>query len=157
MTRSFILPLIAALLAGTAAVAQDTRAPDGGPRGGMIGMLDQDGDGQIAREEAEAAARARFAETNANGDGAVSQEEFVARAQARAAERAAGMFGRIDGDGDGRIAAADLPGPSTDRILRMFDRMDADGDGTVTAEEIAATDHHGKGHGPHYRHHGGRG
>lgn len=157
MIRNFTLPLIAALLAGPAALAQGTDAPDRGPLGGVVAMLDQDGDGEITREEARGAAEARFAEIDANGDGTVSQEEFVARAQARAAERAVEMFVRIDGNGDGGIVAADLPGPSADRLLGIFDRMDADGDGTVSAEEIAATGHHGKGDGPHHRHRGERG
>lgn len=61
---------------------------------------------------------------------------------------AAGMFARLDGDGE--VVAADLPGPSADRMLAMSDRVDADGDGVVSAEEIEAA-------GPHRRHGGGQG
>lgn len=85
--------------------------------GGMIEMLDQDGGGRIARQEIETAMEARSAGLDTDGDGTASQEEFAAHAEARAAERAAVLFGQLDGNGDGEIVAADLPGPSADRML----------------------------------------
>lgn len=53
----------------------------------------------------------------------------MAHAEARAAERAVVLSGQLDGNGDGEIVAADLPGPSTDGMLATLDRLDENGDG----------------------------
>ena len=45
----------------------------------------------------------------------------------------AGMFERMDADGDGKLSASEFPGPK-----EMFARMDADGDGFVTTKEMEA-------------------
>ena len=126
----------------TAATAQQT-APSPAPtmpmRGGGMGMggggmaallrADTNGDGVITREEAIAAADARFAALDTNHDGTLSAEELRA-----------GMPPRPQG--------ADAPPmppmqPITreqyhDRALRPFDRIDTNHDGKIDQAELSA-------------------
>lgn len=134
--------------------------------------VDADGDGKITREEIAAHRAAAIAGLDADGDGLISKDEMTAYATARAAERAKEMverhFAERDLDGDGKIGASEMMAPPAP--AGMFDRLDADGDGAISKEEIDAArermmergregrgrmgDHHGRGEGRgHGAHH----
>lgn len=132
---------IIALMAGTATVGAAGLAAAQPHHGGMANMmerLDTNGDGQITKEEAEAAKAARFAEADTNGDGGLSMAEMQAFHAAEKARRMETMrqrmFEKADADGNGVISADEFEA----RGAPMFDRMDADGDGVITAEEMQA-------------------
>ena len=132
---------IIALMAGTATVGAAGLAAAQPHHGGMANMmerLDTNGDGQITKEEAEAAKAARFPEADTNGDGGLSMAEMQAFRAAEKARRMETMrqrmFDKADADGNGVISADEFEA----RGAPMFDRMDADGDGVITAEEMQA-------------------
>ena len=156
MKRTTLIALTAATLAlGTAA----TFARDGGHRGdrteridAMFERFDTDGNGEITRDEFDAARSDRFEGADTNGDGLLSTEELVQAALARHSEeaiteRVERMIERLDKDGDQALSAEELPG---DRSNAMFDRADADGDGIVTRAEVE--DMRGFRHGQGRRH-----
>ena len=156
MKRTTLIALTAATLAlGTAA----TFARDSGHRGdrteridAMFERFDTDGNGEITRDEFDAARSDRFEGADTNGDGLLSTEELVQAALARHSEeaiteRVERMIERFDKDGDQALSAEELPG---DRGNAMFDRADADGDGIVTRAEVE--DMRGFRHGQGRRH-----
>jgi len=150
---------IIALLAGTATVGAAGLASAKPPHGGMANMmerLDTNGDGQITKDEAEAAKAARFAEADTNGDGGLSMAEMQAFRAAEKARRMEAMrqrmFEKADADGNGVISADEFEA----RGAPMFDRVDADGDGVITTEEMQAMrDKRGDRGMPGWHHRGG--
>ena len=105
----------------------------GGMGGGMGGLMraDADGDGTVTREEAVAAADARFAALDTNHDGSVTADE---------------MRGGMRNGGPQGAAAPPPPPPMPsmnrqqfhDGALRQFDRVDANHDAKVDQAEIGA-------------------
>jgi len=72
----------------------------------------------------------RFDRLDQDGNGRVDAEEFKAGGKF--------LFGKMDVDGDGVIAMAELEEHErADRLAKRFERMDADGDGKVTTAEFA--------------------
>ncbi|MEP1884943.1 MAG: EF-hand domain-containing protein [Paracoccaceae bacterium] len=98
--------------------------------------IDADGDGEITLVELQGIAAIRFASADSDGDGFLTQSELENAGQKRAQKRAAHMMERMDADGDGKIALAELK-PRRDPA-RMFDRIDADGNGTISETEFDA-------------------
>ena len=148
MKRTILAPVLTGM---TLTLIAHMAMADGrdGPRapGAWMERIDTNNDGQITRDEGQAAFIARFARVDTDGDGAVSRAELVKRAQARAAERAADRFERLDTDGDGEISQAELSGV---RVAHMFDMLDANDDDILSAEELdAARAMRGKGSGGH--------
>ena len=138
---SIVAVMIAASVAGSAAVADREQGFFGGmfggghdgPRGeqmggrddgpdgpgGLLGgmlpdfaALDTDASGQITTEELDAAQAARFAAADANTDGGLSADEITAQIEARRAEMMAA------------------------RAQRMIEEKDTNADGLLQAEEV---------------------
>lgn len=138
---SIMAVMIAASVAGSAAMADrdhgflggmfggghgdhdsENAGPDGGRDmgpGGLLGgmmpdftALDTDANGQITAEELATARAARFATTDLNTDGGLSADEIVAQIEARRAEM---------------LAA---------RAQRMIEEQDANADGLLQADEV---------------------
>jgi Ca2+-binding EF-hand superfamily protein len=76
-----------------------------------------------------------FERLDQDGDGQISRDEFDAGALAEARRDAMRqhVFARLDRDGSGGITPDELPDP-----VRRLEAMDADGDGIVTREEARA-------------------
>jgi hypothetical protein len=152
MRKSLTLSLIAvtAIVAGTAALAQDNPAPGPAPRGDttradveqrtteMFGRMDLNKDGLLSDADREAARREAFDRADTDKDGSISFAEFEARRDDRREERAEGRgpgpdgsrFGDRGPDGPGFGG----PGPRGDRGLARA--ADTDKDGTVTQAEF---------------------
>jgi len=123
---------MAALAITTVAAFADT---DGGKRHGMsFENIDADNDGQITQAEMEATAKARFSAADTDSDGFLSQEEMEAAGRERMQKHMASMMERMDTDGDGKIAMAEMK-PRHDPS-EMFNKADADGDGSISKEEF---------------------
>ena len=144
--KKFLLAatLGATAIAGVAAAQQATTAAPTKVR------ADANGDGNLTRGEAVAAAEARFARMDANKDGTVTREERqAARAEMRGhrggkhgmrGHRGGGFGGRgmmierLDTDKDGRLSRAEAAAP----MQRMFDMADVNKDGFVDKAEVDA-------------------
>lgn len=134
--------IVATVLMGAAAFAQDQQGPEGRGMGPMFDFstLDADKDGKVTKAELDAQKTARFTEADTNKDGKLSAEELTAARDAmiakRKADRLADMVAKMDKDGDGMIAIDELPSPPN--ADRMFDRIDTDKDGAISQAEADA-------------------
>jgi hypothetical protein len=155
MKTLFLAATVAgAMLAGGAGAQTPPQQME---RGGGMGMMraDTDGDGRISRAEAAAAADTRFARMDANGDGKLTPEEMGPRggrggsdmppppppavADAAAPPPARGMGGgrgirRADADGNGSLTRDEFRALE----MRRFDRLDANQDGFIDQGEMQA-------------------
>jgi Ca2+-binding EF-hand superfamily protein len=156
MIAGLSLAAIAVVAVSTVAMAErgEKRAP--GKASEMLlqrfDTMDTDKDGKVTVAEIEAFRVARFAAADVNGDGLLDKDELAAfrleEMQARADAQAARMIERMDGSGDGKLAADEMPGMTGGKPL--FDRVDTDGDGAISKAEAEAAlafmmDHRGKG------------
>lgn len=151
----------AALMLGTAVVADshgDMRMGDHGMMmGGMdldFAALDADKDGKVSKDEIAALRAARVTAADANADGKLSVDEIaamhMAAMQKASATMAARMVERLDTDGDQMLTAAEM----MDRPMpaMMFDRLDTNSDGFIDQAEADAAEArmmergHGRGH-----------
>lgn len=124
----------------------------------VFAKLDADGDGSISPQEGAASRRygmlilwdlvdreELFKAIDKDADGSISAEEMKAAplaeimAKAMAAARgagarggAAGMIGRLDKDGDGKLSREEFP----EQFRARFDKLDANADGFVDADEM---------------------
>ena len=139
------IPILAAILLASAALAAEAAPNEGGGPGGPGGPLqrlkaaDTNGDGMLSRDEAAALPRIRehFDEIDANKDGFVSFEELRAFHEKMRGDRVARMqdhFKKMDADGDGRISRAEAA--AFPRLAEHFDEIDANKDGFVTPDEL---------------------
>lgn len=133
----------ATAVAGVAVAQQATTAP-------TKVRADANGDGDLTRQEAIAAAEARFARMDANKDGTVTREERRAvRAEMRGHRGGkhgmrghrgpGGRFGpmaieRLDTDKDGKLSRVEAAAP----MQRMFDMVDTNKDGFIDKAEADA-------------------
>ena len=181
MIRTTIFALLAGTAMATVTFAQqaaDTTAPEMSSeatapettrgeaqtpqRRNRLMRLDTDGNGEISREEAEAAMQNPMAAADLNGDGTITREEAVGFATAQATERANAMFDRMSDGGEG-VSVADLPQRRGPDMGRMFERLDTDGNGSISAEEMQAMrgerrgEGRDRGHGRMERDHGRKG
>jgi hypothetical protein len=153
---------MAALMLGTAVIADSMGAGEMGGAGMMMGgaemdfaAMDGDKDGKVSKDEVAAFRAARVTAADANGDGKLSVEEISAM-QLKAMQQAAGtmaqrMIDRLDSDGDKMLSVAEMmerPMPEA-----MFDRMDTNEDGFIDQAEADAAKaqmmERGKGRGQH--------
>jgi len=88
-------------------------------------------DGKVTRSEFDTILAKEF--TRASGGGAtLTLAQFSAEQAARFRNINAGMFKRLDSDGDGKLSLAEFAASSE----RMFDRLDKSRDGVITPEEM---------------------
>jgi Ca2+-binding EF-hand superfamily protein len=112
----------------------------------LFARMDQNGDGKLQKDEVRGPLAERTAEVDGDKDGEISKEEFQA-----AAQRIRGLFGggpggppripsaeetfaQFDKNSDGKLTKEELPERAAEFILRA----DSDSDGAVTKEELQA-------------------
>ncbi len=141
-----IVAIIASSLAVTAGAAL-AQKPGGGPRAPIaFDKVDQDGNGEISKQEFATRHRAGFDAADANGDGALDRAEMLLEAQTRNEARVDAMIARFDENGDGVLSRDEMPKPRDSRRAdKFFDRADKDENGSISkAEYEKAQDHMSK-------------
>ncbi|MCA1298422.1 EF-hand domain-containing protein [Stappia indica] len=121
------------------------RGPDGMGRMGQMQDFDADGDGNVTREEVEAARAKLFADADKDGDGALTLEEYEAVWVARSDRRMVRMFQRLDRDGNLSVTREE----ATEPMASIVKRMDRNGDDALSIEDRGRygkgmRGHHGK-------------
>jgi len=116
----------AALMAGTAAMAQTSPPP--APATPQPMMRHQMFNKEMTRDEVVAQVRESFAKLDANNDGSVTKEEVMENA-----DKLGQRFELNKGDGPGGMMR---DGPMGDPNA-AFDRLDANKDGTISRDEFA--------------------
>ena len=142
MKRAVLLTGVVVAVMGVSTLV--VQAKGMGPRGPMpmeFSELDQNGDGQVTREEMLAHGEKRFTDADTNGDGFLSQDEMKAqilkRMEARAEKAGTRMMERKDANGDGQLSMEEMR-PNEQRQDKMFSRFDTDGDGAISEAEFTA-------------------
>jgi Ca2+-binding EF-hand superfamily protein len=119
---------------------KEKKAPRGNP---VMKALDTDADQVISADELSKAPASLLA-LDKNKDGKLERTELGGRERPRreAGERpagkegdraGAGLMGRFDTDGDGKLSKEEAPGPMKER----FDEMDKNSDGFIDEKELA--------------------
>lgn len=131
----------------TAATTPTTAGPHRHGRHDLFKLWDTNGDGQITRDEAQAAAAAmaakRFDKLDLNKDGVLTREEVQQAWQARRAEfkqKFEAKFKAADTNGDGGLSKAETTA-AFPRLARHFDQLDLNHDGILTLDELQAARH----------------
>lgn len=88
--------------------------------GGMMGMLDTDGDGIATPQEVREGLQAKLKEHDADGDGTLSIGEFEALHSAMVRETMVDRFQYLDADGDGAVTEQEMSAPAN-RMEHMQD------------------------------------
>ncbi len=103
------------------------------PVGMALAGFDADGDGRTTRAEMEAGVRRSYAAIDTGNSGSIGYIAFADWAERWLGDRNAlpSPF-EVDGDGDNRIAPAELQAA----FRKVFARLDADKDGSLSRKEL---------------------
>jgi Ca2+-binding EF-hand superfamily protein len=134
----YLMFIAAAAAAATATLAMSAPTTEMDKE---FAMMDTNKDGKISVEEHRSGAKAMFEKMDANKDGTVTADEMAAAHKAVTGKVAKKMemsaqdkIKVVDGDGDGKLTAAEHATASE----TMFTKMDTNKDGFVTMQEMAA-------------------
>ncbi len=111
----------------------------GEPMMPMFGMLDENKDGKLSKEEMQKGVDKMFADADANKDGVITREEMQAhRARMHDKMRAKmqDLWKAADKDGDGALSRAEADNADMPMLSRHFDRIDKNKDGKLTQDEL---------------------
>ncbi len=161
-TRSGIAFLTACLFSGGAALAAPETNPHDGhdahgqaaQKGGkrhhgddgkpehmapMFGMMDENKDGKLSRDEVNKGVDRMFADADANKDGVITKDEMRAhhgkmhdRMQTKMQER----WKSADKDGDGALSRAEVDAADMPMMSRNFEKLDRNKDGKLSTDEM---------------------
>ncbi len=105
----------------------------------MFGMMDENKDGKLSRDEVQKSVDKMFADADANKDGVISKDEMRAhhgkmhdRMQAKMQER----WKAADKDGDGALSRAEIDAADMSMLSRNFEKLDRNKDGRLTTDEM---------------------
>lgn len=125
MMKLMISTILVGLALAPVAVAQQ-----GAPHGAHFGMLrhDTNQDGQLTREELQAALASDFASRDTDGDGTITVAERQAAMEARRAEAMSQRFAALDTNSDGSLSADEFSArPNQGMAERMARQGNAQG------------------------------
>lgn len=105
----------------------------------MFGMMDENKDGKLSRDEVQKSVDKMFADADANKDGLITKDEMRAhhgkmhdRMQAKMQER----WKAADKDGDGALSRAEIDTADMPMLSRNFEKLDRNKDGKLTTAEM---------------------
>ncbi len=98
----------------------------------FVRIYDTDGNGTVSMDEIRAEQKRVVGMADVDGDGALSVEEFRRRGRLIQSLGTTTLFDMLDADGDRKITATELAAPSA----RWFARYDGNGDGAMAAGEL---------------------
>lgn len=105
----------------------------------LLGMMDDNKDGMLSRDEVQKHVDRMFVEADSNKDGAISKAELDAhhkqmhdRMHAKMQER----WKAADKDGDGALTRAEVDAADLRMLSRNFERIDRNKDGRLTSDEL---------------------
>jgi Ca2+-binding EF-hand superfamily protein len=105
----------------------------------MFGMMDENKDGKLSREEVQKSVDKMFADADANKDGVITKDEMRAhhnkmhdRMQSKMQER----WKAADKDGDGALSRAEVDAADMTMLSRNFEKLDKNKDGKLTTDEM---------------------
>ncbi|MDE0334582.1 MAG: EF-hand domain-containing protein [Defluviicoccus sp.] len=116
----------------TSAAGQETRKGTGWRAARFLRLYDTDGSGDVSLAEIQAEQKRIAGAADVDGDGVLSVDEFRRRGRLIRSLGATSLFDMLDTDGDAKVTQAEIEAPSA----RWFKRYDANGDGTVAADEL---------------------
>ncbi len=130
---------------GTAGGGTQAERADMPPRHAshFVRIYDTDGNGTVSMDEIRAEQKRILGAVDVDGNGALSVEEFRRRGRLIQSLRTTTLFDMLDTDGDRKITADELAAPSA----RWFARYDVNGDGAMAAEELPRRRWHRRGGG----------
>jgi hypothetical protein len=98
----------------------------------FVRFLDTDKDDKVSLKEIQDEEGRLFGAADVNNDGALSAEEFQRRGQMFMQLRVMTLFDLIDANGDGKLTKEEIAAPAS----RWFKRYDKNGDGFIAADEL---------------------
>ncbi len=105
----------------------------------MFGMLDENKDGKLSRDEVQKGVDKMFADADANKDGTITKDEMQShhkrmhdKMQAKMQER----WKAADKDGDGSLSRAEIDAADMPMLARQFERIDKNKDGKLSNDEL---------------------
>ena len=98
----------------------------------FIRIFDTDGSGSVSIREIRAEQKRIAGAADVDGDGVLSVEEFLRRGRLIRSLGATSLFDMLDTDGDRKVSPSEIAAPSA----RWFNRYDANGDGAIAADEL---------------------
>ncbi len=111
----------------------------GEPMMPMFGLLDENKDGKLSKEEVQKGVDKMFADADANKDGVITKDEMQAHHHRMHDKMRAKMQERwkaADKDGDGAISRAEADSADLPMLSRHFERIDKNKDGKLTTDEL---------------------
>ena len=114
------------------AAGKEARPGKGWRAARFLRIFDTDGNGNVSLAEIQAEQKRIAGAADVDGDGVLSVDEFRRRGRLIRSLGATSLFDMLDTDGDMKVTQAEIEAPSA----RWFKRYDANGDGAVAADEL---------------------
>ncbi len=105
----------------------------------MFGMMDENKDGKLSRDEVQKGVDKMFADADANKDGLITKDEMQLhhkRMHDRMHAKVQEHLKAADKDGDGALSRVEVDGAGMQMLSRNFDKIDRNKDGKLTNDEL---------------------
>ncbi len=105
----------------------------------MFGMMDENKDGKLSRDEVQKGVDKMFADADANKDGVITKDEMQShhkRMHDKMHAKVQEQLKAADKDGDGALSRVEVDGAGMQMLSRNFDKIDRNKDGKLTNDEL---------------------